>query len=253
MLKGFENRTFFLPWLPHADDIFWDGIIEIVYGLWNSAEPVDGWVQSYFVPTLKDKLAEIENCQKKIDRVESEKKTLVEYKEKLENIRDTLLFRDGIILQRTVREVLGFLGIDAKDGPHGREDITFVHGQHHFVIEVKGSTKSANEGNITQLNGKKVLYEEEIKTKSKGILIANAWRTLSLEQRGTPDHPIFPDQMMALTRTWDFALVTTQQVFVAYCKKLENQFDLEEFVQQLHSTIGVFQGFDDIQKYKNPS
>ena len=46
------------------------------------------------------------------------------------------------------------------------------------------------------------------------------------------------------------ALITTQQLFVMYCKHLEGKFDVNDFIEKLNKTNGVFVGYEDISAYK---
>lgn len=250
MSKKYSNRIFFIPWIAKAEESFWNAVLELARELSGFTENSPQWVEEYQVPTMKEKNVAIAELQENIDKAEKEKKSIVEEKNRLIDIRDTLLFRDGIKLQNTVKNILNELGIPAKDGKMGREDVIFELGNKSFVSEVKGLKKSAAERHLNQLNSKKGQYEFEIKKKTKGVLIVNAWRDLPIENRGSNDHPIFPDQISSVTKMWEFALLTTQQLFVAYCKKLDGKFDNENFINELFDTVGVFSGLDDIDKYK---
>ena len=250
MPKDYSNRIFFIPWIQSAEEFFWNAVFELARELSGFTEDSPQWVEKYQIPTMKEKNVAIAELQKNIDDAEKEKKSIVGEKNKLIDIRDTLLFRDGIKLQNTVKNILNELGISAKDGKMGREDIIFELGDKSFVSEVKGLKKSAAERHLNQLNSKKGQYEFEFKRKTKGVLIVNAWRELPIENRGGNDHPIFPDQINEVTKMWEFALLTTQQLFVAYCKDLEGKFDKENFINDLFKTVGVFNGLDDIDEYK---
>lgn len=250
MPKNYSNRIFFIPWIAKGEEFFWKAVLELARELSGYTEDSPLWVEKYQIPTLKEKNVAIDKLQNNIDKAEKEKKTILEEKNKLIDIRDTLLFRDGIKLQNTVKNILNELGIPAQDGKMGREDIIFELGDKSFVSEVKGLKKSAAEKHLNQLNSKKGQYEFELKRKTKGVLIVNAWRELPIENRDSNDHPIFPDQINSVTMMWEFALLTTQQLFVAYCNDLEGKFDKENFINELFKTVGVFSGLDDIDEYK---
>jgi len=250
MSKKYSNRIFFLPWIADAEEFFWKAVLELAKELSGYTENSPQWVEKYQIPTMKEKNVAIANLQKNIDEAEKKKKSIVEENNKLIDIRDTLLFRDGIKLQNTVKNILNDLGIPAKDGKMGREDIIFELGDKPFVSEVKGLKKSAAERHLNQLHSKKGQYEFELKKKTKGVLIVNAWREFPIEERGGNDHQIFPDQINKVTEMWEFALLTTQQLFVAYCNNLEGKFDKENFINDLFKTVGVFSGLDDIDEYK---
>lgn len=250
MPKKFSNRVFFIPWIPSAEEFFWKAVSELARELSGSSESAPEWVYAYELPTLREKNIAITEFQKTIDTAEKEKESILCEKNKLIDIRDTLLFRDGIKLQSTVKDVLNEIGISARDGKMGREDVIFELDDKTFVSEVKGLKKSAAERHLNQLNSKKSQYEFELKKKTKGILIVNAWRELPLENRDSNDNPIFPDQMMDVTKMWEFSLLTTQQLFVAYCKHLEGNFKRDEFISKLYETIGRFAGLKEIENYK---
>ncbi len=248
--KQFLNKIFFLPWIPQKEEIFFSELIELVRNSSLEYETVPDWTRKYFVPSLKEKIDKINEIEVRIDECNKEKEKIVTGKDEIEKIRDTLLFRDGMVLQNVVKDVLNYLGLNSNDGTQGREDIIFIYNKNHFVIEVKGSKKSASYDNIKQLHSHMVQYEEDEQEKSKGILIINAWRELPIENRNTPDTLIFPTQIDKSVKIWGIALLTTQQLFVAYCQKLENKFNTEEFVKKLFNTVGAFDGLNNISDYK---
>jgi len=250
MPKKYSNRIFFIPWIANAEEFFWKAVLELARELSGYTEDSPQWVEKYQIPTMKEKNVSIANLQKNIEEAEKKKKSIVEEYNKLVDIRDTLLFRDGIKLQNTVKNILNELGIPAKDGKMGREDIIFELGDKSFVSEVKGLKKSAAERHLNQLHSKKGQYEFELKRKTKGVLIVNAWREFPIEERGGNDHQVFPDQINKVTEMWEFALLTTQQLFVAYCNNLEGNFDKENFINDLFKTVGVYSGLDEIDEYK---
>lgn len=168
----------------------------------------------------------------------------------MEHIKNVLFCGSGLLLQNTVKEALISLGIDAKDGKSNREDITFIFENKHFVIEVKGLSKSVGEKDVSQLVSKKVQYEEEHLVEAKGILIANAWKDMPIEERNTIETIIFPDQMKKLTELRKVALLTTQQLFVAYCKNLEVNFDVNKFISNIENTVWIFKDLNEIDNYK---
>jgi len=249
-VKQFPHRIYFLPYIVTAHAEFCNAVYDAIVHLNSKLENIPEWVSAYTLPTLNDKNKTIEEINNSIIKLEGQKEKVTKEKNYLEQIRNVLFCGSGVVLQNTVKEVLKCIGIDAKDGKNNREDITFVWEKKHFVSEVKGLSKSAGEKDVSQLVSKKIQYEEENLIQAKGILIVNAWKDKPLEQRNTSNVQIFPEQMMKLTQLRKVALLTTQQLFVAYCQKLENRFDINSFVAQIDSTIGKFEGLDNIQDYK---
>lgn len=148
------------------------------------------------------------------------------------------------------KDVLNEVGIKAKDGKKAREDLVFIRNNEHFLIEVKGCEKSANKSHVKQVESHKKEYTDENEIVVKGILLINAWRRLPLEERNTADRPIFPNEIMKLVNLYKICLMTTQQLFVIYCKQLEGNFDLNTFIEKLKNSNGRFEGFNNINSYK---
>ena len=148
------------------------------------------------------------------------------------------------------KEVLNEFGLKVEDGKQGREDLVFSFNDENFLLEVKGIEKSASKSNVRQLNGHLTEYKNEHEVEVKGILLVNAWRKLPIEERETKEKPIFPDEIMTLVNLTGVVLMTTQQLFVAYCEYLEGKFNLDTFVKTSKSTSGVMIGFEDTFKYK---
>ncbi len=248
-LKGLESRTFFIPWSDN-EDLFWNSIVTLLYSAEYEIEPAPDWADSYFPPGLKEQKAEITRIQAEIVALESEKRKHEAARDILEDIRDTLLCRHGMLLQDAVRSVFRLLGLGAENGPEGQEDLRFVENQNHFVVEVKGLKKSAAESHVAELHKHRSAYEATNGVKAKAVLILNPWRELPLEERDTSSQRNFPDNVLKKANLFEVALLTTQQLFVAYCQMLEGKFDKDEFIQKLMKTNGVFEGLDEIEKYK---
>ena len=190
--------------------------------------------------------------QTEITTLQQEKEDLEKQKGNYELIRNTLLYNDGDLLHEVCKEVLQFLGVNAENGKQEREDLFFIKDGNHYLVEVKGCEKSANKGHVKQVNSHVTEYSDEKEVKVKGILLINAWRKFPLEDRDTPDHPIFPDEIMKSVKLYNICLATPQQLFVMYCKKLDNKFDLSSLINEINSDNYRLQGFTDLTEYKLP-
>jgi len=242
------NNMYFLPWLSESLNLFEDTIINLTS--FNIGEQVEDWVQDYSFKNLIKANQKIDEIEKKIDTLEAEKQIKIYKKENYEKIRDTLLYRDGKILEDVVKKVFIDLGIETQLGKEAREDLVFVVKEKHYLVEVKGAEKSASKKHIKQLVSHIAEYKNENEVEPKGILLINPWRKLPIEERNTNDKPNFPNEIMTLVNISNITLITTQQLFVAYCDNLEGKFNLDEFIQKIDSTNGVLEGYEDIERFK---
>lgn len=247
--KKYPN-CYFLPWMTGNEEEFAKLILKLVFE-GSNVQPVEDWVRDYSFSDLINVENKINEIQNKIDDLEKVKMGNISEKKKYEEIRDTLLYRDGKILEDVVKKVFIDLGIEIQLGKEAREDLIFIFKTNHYLIEVKGCEKSTNKGHVKQVISHVVEYTEEEDTVPKGILIINAWRKLPIEERNTNDKPLFPNELMKLVSISHITLMTTQQLFVAYCDNLEGKFDLEEFIQKIDTTNGVLVGYDDIRRFKS--
>lgn len=245
------SSNIFMPWLEGREEIFWNIIKEHLISQHTCYSEVADWVNMYKFPQLVEIEKEIDDREIQIKKIVDEKKQFEIQKQSYERIRNTLLYLDGDLLHKVCKEVLQFLGIEAENGKQGREDLVFILSGDHYLVEVKGCENSASKKHIGQLRNHKVEYENENSVKTKCILLINAWRKFSLEERNTPDRLIFPNDVMNLVDSLsDVILMTTQQLFFAYCKKLSGEFDFVHFTKLLKDSVGLFPGYDNFSNYK---
>lgn len=245
-----KANNYFLPFLANDEITFWEIINGILQNKFSTPFKTDKWVEDYSFHNLKETISEIDKIQTEINILEEKKENLENERNHFEIIRNVLLNLDGNILSEVCKEVLELLGLKIHGVDLGREDLVFIHNSRFYVIEVKGSIKSASKENVRQLSSHLTEFKNEKEVEPKGILLINAWRELPLEERDTKDKPIFPHSIMNLVTLTNISLITTQQLFVAYCDNLEGKFDLEEFMKKIDSASGVMDGYNDIEKYK---
>jgi hypothetical protein len=240
----------FLPINPNGNEIFWKSISDYLLNKNSNFKEIEDWVSNISFPKLDNLNNLIKEKQDGIRKLELEKSNLELEKVKYERIRNVLMYYDGDLLCDVCMEVMKEMGIDVLYGKHLREDLVFVYGNEHFVIEVKGAEKSATKTHIRQLNSHTTEYANENEVLAKGILIINAWRKLPIEERNTADKPIFPNEIMNLVNISKISLITSQQLFVAYCKNLEGNFRLEEFMGKISHSNGQLEGYDNYDEYR---
>jgi len=240
----------FVPWLPNNEEKFWGTIKNYLLNKNTDFTEVAEWVNDYKFPQLVAIDDQIKEKELLVSKIVREKEQLEIQKQNYERIRNTLLYFDGDLLQEVCKEVLQFLGIAVENGKQGREDLVFIHEGDHFLIEVKGCEKSANKGHVKQVSSHVTEYRHENEVEVKGILLINAWRKLSLEERDTKDKPIFPNEIMKLVELSKITLLTTQQLFIAYCDQLNGEFNFVSFIGELSERVGKFIDYDGLSKYR---
>jgi hypothetical protein len=245
-----KSHNAFIPWLSKSDKTIWTTVASFLIENKQDYQNVGAWVSNYTFKNLKELNEMIEERRNNISDLEEEKSTLENQKKKYERIRNVLLYHDGELLKEVCKEVLTELGLNIQDGKQGREDLIFVFRDKHYLIEVKGCEKSTNKGHIKQVGSHKTEYKHDNEEDVKGILLINAWRKLPLEDRNTNDKLIFPNEIMKLVKLSNIALMTTQQLFAAYCQNLEENFELNAFVENLKNTSGIMKGYNNIELYQ---
>lgn len=104
-----------------------------------------------------------------------------------------------------------------------------------ILAEVKGNTKSISKSDlgqlITDLGEHLKITGDEI----DGILIGNAWRLLPIEDRNTPDKPVFPDNVIKIAERRNVSLLSTTDLFRALCEVLK---DLSQKKDTLGKLVG---------------
>lgn len=176
-------------------------------------------------------------------RIETEKEAMSEIENRVKELEDELndiarfkglLYETGEPLEELVKFTLEKLG--ARIGPpefEGHEEYLLIRDEGRAVVEVKGNTKSISKGDMRAVLDYIQEYELEKDEKVKGILIGNAWRLNPLEERGTQKKQVFPDNVKRSAKSRDIALVSTIELFNAYCAFLKGEIGGKEVVDKI--------------------
>lgn len=166
--------------------------------------------------------------------------TIEQEKLKLEKRYHKLLYEQGVDgLEPIVRQVLRELGATVDDPIKGenREDGLLEDPKgREAILEIKGRTKSLALADLRQLDQwvRDALYSDDPKDR-KGILIANMYCNVSIEQRKEP----FPANCIDMAKQNKYCLLTTRQLYYAICLKQRNEFQETEFWDTIFNTDGV--------------
>ncbi|NYH13459.1 hypothetical protein [Paraburkholderia bryophila] len=237
------GRIILLPTLPGLDSESAVSLaLEGVTG--NSQEKISvevslpAWIAAVHMPVI-DPIdtrvallrSEILACEAEIEQKLSEKSAYERYK--------GLLYLNSFGLEDLVAECLTRLSGVIKPAKYSQEEFVLEHKNGVFLAECKGVSKSISMGHLRQLVDYVLKYEEEEGCAGKGILFGNAWRDLPLDERGTGDRPIFPQNVQVRARTLGIALVSTVDLFDAFCAFLSGRVTGDAVLEWMTNAVGV--------------
>lgn len=209
------------------------------------------WVTQYVIPEMEAILAEIQELTDFIRELEQRKAELEKKVQEREVLRDALLTGSGLTLKRAVRDVFSEFGVSVLLDMADSSAAVLEHKGLDFVVEVTACDGPISLAHIRQLNH---WVEDFIAThgrQPKGLLIANPFVSLPLDQRETNGHVAFPEELRLLAEErYKFCLLTTSQLFVAYCKFKEGQLNVNEFMTELFETVWVYGNHRDYDRFK---
>lgn len=205
----------------------------------DSADVPD-WLDSFWFAEEIGLNAEVLAVQRKISDLETDKERL-EAALAAGGQWKRLITGDGAALERQVLLAFEALGFEALSVVRGRSDLRIAMGDQRFVIEVKGTRKSAAEKHAAQLE-KWVAEEAASGIPAKGVLVVNGWRELPLDQR---TEPVFPAQMIDYSTARSHCLISGLQLLSVVRAVQRGEVSADEVAGALASTSGRLRGWDD--------
>ena len=157
-----------------------------------------------------------------------------------------LLTSTGAQLEEIVKIVLSEIGFSLIEPEKGRSDIIAKYKNIDIVAEIKGVSKSAAEKHAAQLEKWVSKFIEENDKVPKALLIVNGFCEMPIQKRPTS---IFPDQMMSYSTARNHILISTTQLLCLYIDTKLNNDCIEEKVEVLLSTVGVYQKYENINEF----
>lgn len=213
---------------------------------------VPEWMEEYKYPGSDIINLDIKSLESKIEKIREEIKDKNAEIEELKQIRNILLYADGKLLERKVKQVFNEIGIEFEVGPKGskgeeRDDLILKDSEGHTVLvcEIRGKgKKSAAEGDAQDLEKWRDRVRNEENGDSQGLLIVNAWR----EKDPRDDDRLkrsFSDQMMNYCKIKGHCLMTTFQLYNIWCEFKEGRLK-EDILKKIMDTNGKqLEGYDD--------
>ncbi len=250
-----QGRIVFLPmpYLQHEyrTEEYWqecgtqylDSLIALDKALSTDGEyELPGWAETF---TILNEIDLINRIEKAKDRLEKAQKALEKHEESLSDLQyyKRLLTGSGTVLEEAVKQVLSKIGFKILETEKGRSDVIAKYRDIDVVAEIKGVTKSAAEKHSAQLEkwASDFIYKTE--RKPKALLIVNGFCETPLDER-TED--VFPAQMLPYATSRNHILISSVQLLCLYIETKNDPSIKEERIQELLSTVGIY------NRYGNP-
>jgi hypothetical protein len=249
---GFYTRDFvFLPTLGEdcgiSDYEFLEDLYKVCKSVRNNEEPIKlpEWTNNYCLPGEQSEKQHLKTLEEKIAALEIEKDNTLKRLSNYLPLKQ-LWSATGNQLEDAAKLAFSELGFHLLPTEHGRDDIIMKWKDQIVVVEVKGQTKSAAEKNAAQLEKWAAMYKSDHDITPKALLLVNTYRERPLSDRTEAS---FPDQMLKYTIDRKHCLMTTTQLcnLLLYCRN--NPDKQEETIENLISTIGIFEPFNKWSEY----
>ena len=195
------------------------------------------WIEQIDVPSVQVIKRDIENKYRQIEQLKLETSSLLRQKEELEEYKQ-LLFETGTALEQICQKTLENMGCIVLPADLTSEDFIIEFEGRQAVVEVKGNTKSISLQDLSQLGRYLEDYLIERDEEKKGILIGNAWRLLPLGERGN-NQPLFPENVVSYATKRDIALISSVEIFRAYCLFSEGKASGKDIIDRLLRGVGI--------------
>lgn len=201
------------------------------------ATPPPSWVNEIEIPGEGQLREDVENKKQQLKSIESEVQEsegalaeFIKYK--------GILYETGIPLQKLVESTLGKMGASLKPSVVTDEFILEV-GSKEALIEVKGNVRSVTKDDVAQLVADLMEHLKKTGQEIKGLLIGNGWRLEPLEQRDARNKPIFSRDAIRVAENHNIGLLSTAELFKAYCQILVDPTRKEEMLGRIINSRGI--------------
>lgn len=225
--------------LPVINPYHTESLIEFLLRISKIVEvvPPPHWVKAIEIPGE----AEIKR------KIDTERAELIgigsKFKESMNSLRNLqkmkrILYETGPNLQDLVKLTLAELGIKVKPSKVTDEFIIEISGN-EALIEVKGNVKSITKDDVAQLVTDQMEHLKQTGQEIDGILIGNAWRLEIPENRDTSNKPIFSRDAIRVAKNHNIGLLSTTELFKAYCQILEDPTQKDEVLNKIIGGVSV--------------
>ena len=228
-----------LTLLPVFDEYHTESLIDTLLRRSRVVEetPLPKWVSTIEIPGEASLKSELADEKKKLESVEARIKGFQDSLSELQKYKG-LLYQTGFTLQEQVKSTLEKVGANVEPSIVTDEFIIGVNGK-EALIEVKGNVKSVTKDDVAQLVTDSMEHLKTTGQEIKGVLIGNGWRLEPPEQRDTRGKPIFSREAIRIAENHNIGLISTTELFKAYCNTLKQPQHKTEILGKIISGKGV--------------
>jgi len=195
------------------------------------------WVAAVATPGDHARKAGVAEATKALQEAERKQEEALQAQAAADEFK-RLLYEKGPPLQDIVRKTFETMGVRTVDSPVS-DEFMLVWDDEKVLVEVTGTGKSIAQRDLSQLMKDLGNYLAEVGDDVKGVLVGNAWAALPPDERGTPDKPIFPDNVQKTATNRSVALLSTLELFKAYCAFVEDKITPEQVFRCIAEGSGV--------------
>jgi len=204
-----------------------DVLLQDLTGTPQESEP-PSWANHIAMPGISKLDKEIQVNKNKIKYMKRVIRNLENSKTELEQYKK-ILYTSGSELERTFGLFATKLGATLQKSKYANEERIVEYGEKKFLVYVKARENAIALTDLRILNDHLLLYEEDTKTRIKGVLLGNAWKNLPVSKRDSQGMPCFPESVLERAKQFEIALVASPDFFDAFCTFIEKA-DVAEII-----------------------
>jgi len=223
-----NSRIILLPVTSEdtSEDI--DTIISLNKSIDQTEAP--DWVNSINIPNESITKGELDTAERKLIEKRDYYNNLIKHKR--------LLYDYSYSLQDICQLTLKELSANTKPSIVSDEFIIEFDGK-EVLVEVKGKNRSIDKDDLGQLVIDIGQHFKETGKSIKGLFIGNGWRNLPPEKRETGNSRTFPKEIAKAAEAHNVGLLSSVELFNAYCKVLEGKLSKDNFLSTIFNTSGI--------------
>lgn len=231
--RGYTEQNSRIILLPATSEDSSDDI-DMIISLSKSIDQTEApdWINSVNIPNESRLKGELGTAEQKLIKAKDDYDNLTKHKR--------LLYDNSYPLQNICESTLRELGANIKPSVVTDEFIIEFNGK-EVLIEIKGKNKSVDKDDIGQLITDIGQHVAETGKPIKGLFIGNGWRNLPPEERKVGNKRTFPKEIVHIAETQNIGLLSTVDLFDAYCHWLDGKLSKEKFLDTIITSNGIIQ------------
>jgi hypothetical protein len=119
------------------------------------------------------------------------------------------------------------------------DEFIIEHNGKEALVEVKGKNKSIDKDDLGHLVIDIGQHFKETGKSIKGLFIGNGLRNLPPQKRESGNNMTFPKEIAKAAEDHNVGLLSSVELFNAYCKVLERKLSKDDFLNTVFSSSGI--------------